>query len=162
MLIKLDKCLSDRTNQLKVAKHFLILVTIFSAVIYIVGFHLKRRQWHQYYEQELEDQGFDERLVGKFSEVMFISLIVFTVVFTIVFVHLIVKELLTGVLVICILEFASLLYSAILVTQPIGLSSLEFLISTVEVMIGFWFCYLLNLKLKEKKKRLEESLCYEA
>ena len=142
-------------------KHTLTALAILNAAGFILSFHVIRIEWHQHYEMNLGVHGFNKDVFEKMPEIMFFTSIILTAIFKIIFIHLIVKESLLGVPIICVLELFSLVHSMILTDE--GMARVEFLLTAFEVMVGFRFSYLLKQKINEKKnKSLEVMACFDA
>ena len=151
--------LFDGKTRLRTVRHILIALTIFIAAQHIFDYQLYRTEWHKYYEIKLKRNGFNKNMAENLSKIMFIAKIIGTSIYNIIFIFYIVKEILVFVVLFTILELALLIYSLLIfrVKNPNTsvLTGLEFLLWTLQVMVGIRFCYLLKQKINENKKSLE-------
>ena len=158
----------DRKTQLRSVKHTLITLAICSATLIYYGhlvhrldYQLYRTERPQYYEWELEEKrwrlkrnGFDENMV-KNSKIIFYATNIFGVMYNIILILFVIKEILVLVFLFGIVELILLICHLTRIENPNSsvLTGLEFMLWTLQVMVGFRYCYLLNQKINENKKK---------
>ena len=154
----------NRKNQLKTVQHIIIALTIFSAALHLFDYQQYSTEWHQYYENKLHRNGFDEDMAENLSKIIFNATIIVATMYNIIFILFVVKEILVVVVLFSILELALLISSLIRVKNPNTsvMTGIEFMLWTLQVMVGFRYCYLLKQKINEnkKEKNIEVEPCF--